>query len=308
MSQSQTQTAGQSLVPTGGCRYSVSHVTEYQYSLPVPHSRQLLRLSPRNLAWQQCHASRIQVDPQPEEWFELDDFYGNHLVQFALRTPHTRLSVRVDSQVLVLPHAAQWVAENSLSWERVRQQLANGGTEVLDPIQYLFPSTFIPIDNALSHYALPSFTPERPLLSALLDFTGRIFNDFTFDPTATTIATPVETLLQEKKGVCQDFAHLQIACLRSLGLAARYVSGYILTQPPPGEERMIGADASHAWVSVYCPPYGWVDIDPTNNVLADTQHITVAWGRDFGDVSPMHGIIFGGGAHRLDVKVTVMPQ
>ncbi|WP_416260630.1 transglutaminase family protein [Gibbsiella quercinecans] len=298
----------QTPLANGGCRYSVSHVTEYQYSLPVSQSRQLLRLSPRNLAWQQCDSARIQVDPLPDEWFELNDFFGNHLAQFALHMPHTRLSVRVDSEVCVLPHTAQYAPQESLPWERVCQQLAAGGTEMLDPIQFLFPSPFIPIDNALSRYAMPSFTPNRPLLAALLEFTERIFTDFSFDPTATTIATPVETVLQEKKGVCQDFAHLQIACLRSIGLAARYVSGYILTQPPPGQARMIGADASHAWVSVFCPPYGWVDIDPTNNLLPDTQHVTVAWGRDFGDVSPMHGIIFGGGAHTLEVQVTVMPQ
>jgi len=159
----------------------------------------------------------------------------------------------------------------------------------------------------LAEYTAPSFTKERPLLEAVADLTGRIHRDFTFDRTATTVATPLQTVFRTRRGVCQDFAHLEIACLRSLGLAARYVSGYLESVPPPDQPRLTGADASHAWVSVFCPPVGWVDVDPTNDVLADERHVTVAWGRDYGDVSPLRGVILGGGQHALHVGVSVVP-
>lgn len=290
-------------------RYRVRHETEYTYTASVLLSRQLLRLKPRDCPWQSCEKHRVRVTPEPAEWVEFDDFFHNHVVQFALQTPHEELRVDVESLVNVIPHASQDDLDFDLPWEAVRNQLQTGtGEPVLDPSQFLFASPHVPVGRDLAAFARASFPPKRPILQGVMHLTHRIFEEFKFDPAATTIATPVTTVLKEKRGVCQDFAHLQIACLRSLGLAARYVSGYILTNPPPGQERLIGADASHAWVSVYCPELGWVDVDPTNDLLVDTQHITVAWGRDFSDVSPLRGVILGGGGgHDLEVRVTVMP-
>jgi transglutaminase-like putative cysteine protease len=210
--------------------------------------------------------------------------------------------------VLVRAHAPEQDPDATLSWEEVRRWLHDGiGEQVLDPNQYLFSSPYVPVSAALADYARPSFPPGRPLLAAALDLTRRIHQDFEYDSDATTVSTPVEEVLQQRRGVCQDFSHLQIACLRSLGIAARYVSGYMLTMPPPGQPRLIGVDASHAWVSVYCPDLGWVDLDPTNDLMVDTLHVTVACGRDFSDVSPIHGVILGGGEHELEVQVTVRP-
>lgn len=290
-------------------RYHILHETEYNYGNLVQLSRQLLRLSPRVTTWQTCLSHEIRVTPEPAEWSALDDFFGNPVVQFALQVPHRGLLVQVESRVEVSSHAPQIDPEASIPWEEAREWLLHTvGAAVLDPSQYLFASPHVPVTRELAAYARPSFPPERPILAAILDLTRRIHEDFEFDAEATEVSTPVTTVLEDRRGVCQDFAHLQIACLRSLGLAARYVSGYILTHPPEGQARMVGADASHAWVSVYCPDLGWVDLDPTNNLLADTQHITVAWGRDFSDVSPMRGVILGGSQHALDVRVTVMPE
>ena len=290
-------------------RYRILHETEYAYGSLVQLSRQLLRLSPRASPWQECLAHEIRVTPEPSEWAALDDFFGNPVIQFALQVPHRELLVQVESRVEVRSHAPQLDPAASVPWEEARDWLLHAtGAAVLDPSQYLFASPHVPVTRELAAYARPSFPAERPLLAALLDLTKRIHDDFEFDAEATEVSTPVSTVLEDRRGVCQDFAHLQIACLRSLGLAARYVSGYILTHPPEGQERMVGADASHAWISVYCPDLGWVDLDPTNNLLVDTQHITVAWGRDFSDVSPMRGVILGGSQHELEVRVTVMPE
>ncbi len=288
--------------------YRVHHSTDYRYSSPVQLSRQLLRLSPRQTPWQQVHSHAIRVTPEPNEWIELQDFFGNPMVQFALQQPHSELRVEVESRLCVSPRAPSPASGESPPWEQVRDSLmGSADAGALEASAFLFASPHVAVTQALARYAGHSFTPRRPLLEALLDFTARIFDEFCFDPQATTISTPVEQVLAERRGVCQDFAHLQIACLRSLGLPASYVSGYILTQPPPGQPRLIGADASHAWVSAWCPPLGWVDLDPTNNHLVDTQHVTLAWGRDFSDVSPIRGVILGGGAHDLAVGVTMEP-
>ena len=168
-------------------------------------------------------------------------------------------------------------------------------------------SPFVAVRPAFREYAEPSFLPGRPLLEAVADLNERIYREFKYDPHFTTVATPLDEVLSERRGVCQDFAHLAIACLRSLGLAARYVSGYILTVPPPGRPRLVGADASHAWLSVFVPGLGWADFDPTNDLLPDLQHVTLAWGRDFSDISPLRGVILGGGEQKIDVRVTVEP-
>jgi transglutaminase-like putative cysteine protease len=176
-----------------------------------------------------------------------------------------------------------------------------------EPAEFLFESPYVQLTPELAAFARTSFAPGRPLLAAAIDLMHRIHDEFTFDPSATSITTPVSRVLTERGGVCQDFAHLQIACVRSLGLAARCVSGYLLTDPPPGQARLVGADASHAWVSVWCPHYGWVDLDPTNAVLPDWRHVTTAWGRDYGDVSPLRGVVLGNSAHELYVGVNVAP-
>ncbi|MFZ0742963.1 MAG: transglutaminase family protein [Terracidiphilus sp.] len=192
----------------------------------------------------------------------------------------------------------------SPAWEEVVRTLpADRGPEALDAFQFRFESPRIRLQPEFQKYAQKSFTPGRPLVEGLLDLTSRIHRDFRFDARVTTVRTTVEEVFRKKRGVCQDFAHFQIACLRSLGLSARYVSGYLRTYPPPGQPRMVGADASHAWVSAYCPGIGWIDVDPTNDVVPSTGHVTIAWGRDFGDVSPLHGLILGGGAHTLKVAV-----
>ncbi len=289
--------------------YRIVHQTEYHYASAVQLSRQVLRSTPRNTRFQRRLSHAIRVDPHPSEWFEREDFFGNALVQFALQSPHQRLVVDITSHVLVQSRNSPAQGFPGPAWEQVRDGLQQGsGTPFLDPAQYLFASPHVPTTPRFAAYARPSFTPGRPLLVAVGHLNHRIYQDFRYDPLATNISTPIETVLRKKRGVCQDFAHLLIACLRAVGLAARYVSGYLLTHPAPGKERLVGADASHAWVSVYCPEQGWVDLDPTNDLWVDQEHITVAWGRDFSDVSPLRGVILGGEAHELEVQVTVQPE
>ncbi|WP_300454385.1 transglutaminase family protein [Accumulibacter sp.] len=311
-------------------RYHVLHETIYDYESPVSLSRQLLHLTPRDCPWQRCLAHRIAVEPEASAVRQRDDSFGNPVRELAIEFPHNRLEVHAESTIEVRSHlpagAAALAAATSgesadgvpLSdlrasppWENVRDALAYGARPVLlDASRFQFESPHVRVKREFAAYASQCFGERRPILEAVQALMSRIYHDFDFDPEATTVATPVLEVLAEKRGVCQDFAHLMLSCLRSHGLAARYVSGYLLTQPPPGQPRMVGADASHAWVSVYCPEVEggrWVDFDPTNNLLPDTQHITLAWGRDFADVSPLRGIILGGGEHRLDVAVTVTP-
>ena len=193
-------------------------------------------------------------------------------------------------------------------WEKLRDTVQRDRSPAtLDACRFLYASPHVNCSPELEEYARISYTAGRPQLDAALELTQRIFDDFEFDAKATEISTPLEEVLKGRRGVCQDFAQLMIGCLRSLGLPARYMSGYILTHPPEGQPRMIGADASHAWVSVFCPGLGWVDFDPTNRVLVQCEHITLGWGRDFSDVTPMRGIVLGGGEQELEVRVTVSP-
>ncbi|TXH28821.1 MAG: transglutaminase family protein [Elusimicrobia bacterium] len=295
-------------------RYHVLHETHYTYASPVSLSRQLLHLTPRASAWQSCLNHRIDVEPAASATRSREDCFGNPITEVALEYPHDTLGVRAESLIEVLPHlpvGATRGACPSPEWEVVRDQLAYGQRPpLLTANRFQFESPCVRVKHEFAHYARDCFTPQRPLLDAARELTRRIFEEFEFDPEATTVATPVLKVLAEKRGVCQDFAHLMLSCLRSLGLAARYVSGYLLTTPPAGQARMVGADASHAWVSVYCPEVEggrWLDFDPTNNLMPDTQHVTLAWGRDFSDVSPLRGVILGGGAHELAVAVTMTP-
>lgn len=308
-------------------RYHVVHETVYRYASPVSLSRQLLHLTPRNCAWQRTLAHHIALDPAASWTDQRLDGYANPVSDLAFEFPHRSLHVRAESTLEVLPHlpagtyAAAAVSDragvrqplclpDSPPWEDVRAALGYGARPIiLSAAEFQFESPHVRVKHEFAAYAAAAFTPQRPLLAATQALMQRIFDEFEFDPAATTIATPVLSVLADKRGVCQDFAHLMLACLRSLGLAARYVSGYLLTRPPPGQPRMVGADASHAWVSVFCPEGGgrWVDYDPTNDLLPDTQHITLAWGRDFADVSPLRGVILGGETHDLEVAVTVTP-
>ena len=291
-------------------RYRITHETSYHYENPVSVSRQQLHLTPRDCPWQSVIAHAIVIEPEPTLCLSDLDHLGNPVRRFAIEAPHDRLQVCAESTIEVRPRLPVAV-ETVPTWESVRDALAYGAVPVhLEANRYLFESPFVRVKHEFSAYAKPCFVPGRPLLEAVEALMNRIYSEFKFDAAATTISTPVLKVLETKRGVCQDFAHLMLSCLRSLGLAARYVSGYLLTQPPPGQPRLIGADASHAWVSVYCPVADgglWIDFDPTNNLMPGTQHITLAWGRDFGDVSPLRGVILGGDAHEPRVAVTVMP-
>jgi len=289
-------------------RLHVVHETEYRYDVPVVVSHQLLHLTPRVLEWQALEAHGITIDPQPGELASRLDYYGNPVTQMLVAAPHAGLTVRAESTVSTSPHAGLAMREPGTPWEEVRASLQGlAEAPLLDAAQFLYESPHVECSRELGAYAAPAFTRGRGILEAAFALTRRIYADFEFDSAATSISTPLREVLKTRRGVCQDFAHLMIGCLRTLGVPARYVSGYILTTPPPGRPRLVGADASHAWVSVYCPRAGWVDMDPTNDCLVDDEHVTLAWGRDFSDVAPMRGVILGGGEQELDVRVTVSP-
>lgn len=293
-------------------RYHVLHETRYDYGSPVSLSQQQLHLSPRILSWQRIEEQCVEIEPPPSWRRDGQDAFGNPVSWVAFHAPHDALLISSVMTITVEPHLPK-ALEDSLPWEEVRDRLAYDSTdphpEDLDATRFLFESPHVRIKHELADYAADCFPPGTPVLVGTKALMAKIFREFKFDPEATTVATPVLEVLEKKRGVCQDFAHLMIACLRSLGLAARYVSGYLLTRPPPGKPRLIGADASHAWVSVYAPgsEFGWVDFDPTNNLLPNTEHITLSFGRDFSDISPLRGIILGGGGAEPEVAVTVFP-
>ena len=291
--------------------YQVEHETRYTHEGRVSTSRHLCCLTPRSLPLQAVHLHTLSVDPYPTDLTTRDDVFGNRVSQFSILTPYSQLRVISRSLVEVWPRwPSSGLIDPSVSpaWETVRDGgVFHPGRAYDEAAEFRGPSPYIELTSDLATFAFTSFTPGRPLLAAAIDLMHRIHDEFRFDTGATSITTPVSRVLAERGGVCQDFAHLQIACLRSLGLPARYVSGYLLTDPPPGQPRLVGADASHAWLAVWCPHYGWVDLDPTNAVLPDQRHVTTAWGRDYGDVSPLRGIVLGGSAHELFVGVSVAP-
>lgn len=300
-------------------RYRVMHETLYTYAAPVSQSHQLLHLTPRDLPWQVVHGHSITVDPQPDAYSRGEDYFGNPTSHMLLVAPHRSLWVHAQSELEIAPRNLAALSDRAAlpAWDALRTQLraplalaeaAGGADGRRGAVEFLYESPYVRFGAELSAYAAPSFPPARPVAEAALALMHRIHDDFEFDSTATSVATPLAEVLEARRGVCQDFAHLMVGCLRSQGLAARYVSGYILTTPPPGMPRLIGADASHAWVSVWCGPQaGWLDLDPTNDSVVDQEHVTLGWGRDFGDVTPMRGVILGGGEQELSVRVTVMP-
>lgn len=287
-------------------RYRIEHETRYVYSSSVSTSQHVACLRPRELAWQHVRSHALTIDPAPARIASREDYFGNFLDQFELLRPHREL--RVISRALVdVESRAAAPPDVSLSppWDSRDEAIA-----ALLPIedeQFAYASPYVVIAPELEQFARRSFPPGRSVLGGAIDLMHRIHAEFRFDPSATTVTTPVTRVLAERHGVCQDFAHLQIACLRALGMRARYVSGYLLTDPPPGQPRLIGADASHAWVAVRCPYHGWVDLDPTNDVIVDRRHVTIAWGRDYGDVSPLRGVLLGGAEHTLTVGVSMVP-
>ncbi len=292
-------------------RYHVVHETEYEYHQPVGLSRQVVRLAPRALAWQTCHAHTLQIHPEAEILAIRLDAFGNPVTSFAIEADHASLRVRAESWIDV---SARTFPDDAATapWEKVRERLAYRGRvrpfpADLDAARFLFESTRVRNKRELASWTLACFPAGTPLLVGVRALMNRIHRELIFDPEATDVSTPVMEVFTRRRGVCQDFAHLMLSCLRSIGLAARYVSGYLLTRPPPGRPRLIGADASHAWVSVYCPDQGWVDADPTNAIFPGIEHVTLGWGRDYDDVIPLRGVLLGGGDHEIAIEVTVTP-
>jgi len=287
-------------------KFRVTHITEYSYSQPAALCRNEACLLLRDVRRQKCLLSELRIDPEPDDFRERRDFFGNRISHFAVQHPHEKLQVTAISEVEVSPDPQLLAAANLVSWDAIEKQLAGkNDPQIFAALPFLYDSPLAQRSAELDAYARPSFSAGRPLGEAVSELMTRIYTDFTYEPGVTTVTTPLDEVLTTRRGVCQDFAHLGVACLRSLGLPARYVSGYIETLPPPGQQRLVGADASHAWFSVFSPTLGWIDFDPTNNKLLGEQHITVAWGRDFSDVSPLKGVALGGGNHKVNVSVDV---
>jgi len=287
-------------------RYKITHRTSYHYSQSVSLCHNEARLRPRSDQTQTCLASDVFIDPAPAVRSERLDVFGNHVLYFAVQQNHQELIITSTSEVERRPLAALDLGA-SLPWEEARRAAHDAATpETREAQQFLLDSPSVAAAQQLSDYAASSFTAGRPLLAAALDLCARIHREFVFDQTRTTISTPLADVLAQRAGVCQDFAHLAIGCLRSLGLPARYMSGYLETLPPPGQARLIGADASHAWCALHAPGLGWVEFDPTNDQMPDERYVTIGWGRDYSDVTPFKGVIFGGGAHTLEVGVDML--
>ena len=286
--------------------YEVSHRTVYDYNVPVSISHHLLHLTPRNAAFQTCRDSAVEISPAPTVRAPGVDYFGNPTTFVTIQQSHVELVLHALSIIEVtereIPEAAA-----TPTWEAVRDGVLDARTAGgLQALEFTFASPYVPLPSQIRDYARRSFPTGRPILAGARELTHRIFTDFKYDPKATTVGTSVAESFAKRRGVCQDFAHIQLACLRALGLPARYVSGYLLTHPPEGKERLVGADASHAWLSVWIPGHDWVDLDPTNDVIPGREHITVGWGRDYGDVSPVSGVMFGGGDHDVSVSVDVV--
>lgn len=299
-------------------RYRVRHETLYRYRGEVAHSQQQLHLTPRDCEHQHSLSHAIRIAPQPAVRREYLDAFGNWVTRFELDRPHARLEVIAEMDVIVEAQPQLDRAQGE-SWERVRDQLCYNGRsreeQWLEAMRFRGESPYVRVKRVFGEFARDCLTPGASVLAVAEALMAKVHREFTYAPGATDVATPLLEVLAERRGVCQDFAHLMIACLRSLGLSARYVSGYLCTHAAallePSSDGvssgLLGADASHAWLAVFAPPYGWVELDPTNNLRVNQEHIALAWGRDFGDVSPLRGVILGGGAHKLSVRVAVEP-
>ncbi len=293
-------------------KYKITHTTQYQYSQAVSVCHSEARLLPRSFNGQQCLSSKLEITPQAANLQERLDFFGNRIVFFELQQAHEQLTVTAHSEVDVADSSKQISMPLQDSWENLATRLhdpLNPATSNVDDFLQLhllsLHSEMIPNLPEIRDYAAASFQTGWSVINVAEDLTRRIYQDFSYDPSFTTITTPLARVFAHKRGVCQDFAHLAIACLRSVGLPARYVSGYIETTPPPGQIKLAGSDASHAWFSVFQPEQGWQDFDPTNNCATGEQHITLAWGRDYHDIAPFKGLARGGNQHQVSVAVDV---
>lgn len=288
-------------------RLHVCHRTTYQYSESASTSHHEARLTPRANENQRTLSHEIEITPRPAVRRGRLDYFGNKTTYFGLTEPHKSLEI-VARSLVDISITRDIDCAQSPSWESVRDCLASDRRrDTLQAYQMAFESVHVRLSEGLSDYAASAFQPGQPILCVARDLNHKIHQDFKYDAHATDINTPIEELLQKRSGVCQDFAHLLAGCLRTRGLAARYVSGYLLTHPPPGKPRLIGSDASHAWVSLWVPEQGWIDFDPTNDLMPSDQHVTLAFGRDFDDVTPVRGVIMGGGRHTINVAVDVEP-
>jgi len=288
-------------------KYRVTHTTTFIYESRVGLCYNLARLRPRVLPHQKVSSAILQIDPVPHDHCSDIDYFGNRTDYFSIQQPHDQLAVTAVSDILVsLPESGLFDRTDPSPWETVRQHLRRDCSPAgIKAFEFALDSPMVAADRLLADYARPSFPDGRPLTEAVQDLMQRIYTEFSYDPGFSSLATPLGEVLEHRSGVCQDFAHLAIGCLRAQGLAARYVSGYIETDPPPGKEKLVGADASHAWFAVFHPGYGWLDFDPTNNQRPGERHITVAWGRDYADVTPLKGVAYGSGEHELKVAVDV---
>jgi transglutaminase-like putative cysteine protease len=285
----------------------VVHETVYRYSPRVDIAYHLACLMPQSGHAQQVADAEITIEPRPAQQTTSADAFGNLRTFFALFTPHDVLRVRAESRVVVAPRFDDLDPGQSARWEPVASALRYRVKAPFWPAtDFLYASPFVPLLDELRDYAAASFPAGRRLIAGAIDLMRRIHADFTYQPESTSISTPLAEVFAKRKGVCQDYAHVMLGCLRALGLPVAYVSGYLLTRPPPGQPRLLGADASHAWVSVWCPQIGWIDLDPTNDVVVGTSHVTLAVGRDFGDVTPLRGVIRGGAEHTMKVAVSVV--
>ncbi len=287
-------------------RYRISHTTVYEYSDQVSQGYSVAYLVPRDTPEQKVLRSELKVSPLPATQLKQFDYFGNTVCSFSVEKPHKKLEVRVDSEVEVAPSENRLLG-SGMTCADVRQAIAGCATAAdIQASEFCFNSPMIGRSNELADFASALFSDEREFVTAVNELNNRIFEEFQYDPGFTTVATPLDEVLLNKRGVCQDFAHFAIGVLRSLGFAARYVSGYLETLPPPGQQKLKGADASHAWFAVYVPGDDWYDFDPTNGAMPSGQHITTAWGRDYSDVTPLKGVVFGGGADQiLSVAVDV---
>lgn len=288
-------------------KYRIIHKTTYTYEQAVMSCQDEAHLIPRNSPDQRCLRYQVEIDPKPATRTEREDFFGNRVIYFAIDAPHGRLAVTATSEVSVEEKSSLDAVYTGAPWKTAMRRLQSERTAPhLEASQYLPDSPMITVTPEIRRYAAPSFGKRRPVAEVAHDLMTRIHRDFTYEPGSTTVATPLSAVLKHRRGVCQDFAHFAIACLRSRGIPARYISGYLETEPRPGQPKLQGADASHAWISVYDPAFGWIEYDPTNNQLPTVRHITTAWGRDYSDVTPLKGVIYGGGRHHAKVAVDVV--
>ncbi|MEL0456552.1 transglutaminase family protein [Flavobacteriaceae bacterium SZ-1-7] len=292
--------------------YQISHETSYKYEHGVTFCHNIATIKPKDMPGQKVLDYKLKISPKPTEISEKLDFFGNTITRFSIQQQHSKLKVKATSKVLrdynMEPNIYDSLDGQNITLHQAQYALNGFHPELVNAKQFILESILVAkITPEIKAYAEVSFTPNRPIFEAAYELMQRIYTDFEFNTAVTNVATPIHEVMKEKKGVCQDFAQIAIACVRSVGLPARYVSGYIETLPPPGKEKLIGTDASHAWFSLYIPGFGWVDFDPTNNQIPKNQHIIVSYGRDYYDVPPLKGVIYSTGKNKMKVAVDIRP-